>query len=103
MSGISTPAGGPAAEAFVETRSELAAPPRAPGRRRRPLLWLRVAVAVLVTLVMAFPLYWMVVTAFSNRADMYAPGLHLWPRNPTMDNFTTPCGRSRSARGSATR
>jgi len=89
MSGTSTPAGGPAAEAFVETRSRLATRPRRSGRRR-PLLWLRVVVAVLVTLVMAFPLYWMVVTAFSTRADTYAPGLHLWPQHPTLDNFTTP-------------
>src|SRR5690349_16950203 len=89
MSGTSTPAGGPAAEAFVEARTGLAARPRRSGRRR-PLLWLRVVVAVLVTLVMAFPLYWMVVTAFSTRADTYAPGLHLWPQHPTLDNFTTP-------------
>jgi ABC-type glycerol-3-phosphate transport system permease component len=89
MSGISTPAGGPAAEAFVETA------PVGPGARGRvrgrgPWFGVRVVVAVLVTLVMAFPLYWMVVTAFSTRADLYAPGLHLWPQHPTLDNFSTP-------------
>ncbi len=89
MSGVSTPAGGPAAEAFVET---VRVEPRAGGRGRRrgPWFTVRVVVAVLVTLVMAFPLYWMVVTAFSTRADVYAPGLQLWPQRPTLDNFRTP-------------
>lgn len=50
----------------------------------------RLVVAVVACLVMAFPLYWMVVTAFSTRADLYAPGLQLWPRNPTLENFRTP-------------
>ncbi len=89
MSGTSTPAGGPAAEAFVET---VRVPSGAGGlaRRRGPWFAVRVVVAVLVTLVMAFPLYWMVVTAFSARADVYAPGVHLWPQHPTLDNFRTP-------------
>ena len=51
---------------------------------------LRLTVAVVVTLVMVFPLYWMVVTAFSTRADLYAPGLQLWPRHFTTANFTKP-------------
>jgi ABC-type glycerol-3-phosphate transport system permease component len=50
----------------------------------------RLVAAVVACLVMAFPLYWMVVTAFSTRADLYAPGLQLWPRNPTLENFRTP-------------
>ena len=90
MSGTSTPAGGPAAEAFVETLPAAPRAARARGRRRGGWFAVRVVVAVLVTLVMAFPLYWMIVTAFSNRADVYAPGLHLWPQRPTLENFTTP-------------
>ncbi len=58
------------------------------GSRRAPLV--RLVLAVVACLVMAFPLYWMVVTAFSTRADAYAPGLQLWPRNPTLENFRTP-------------
>jgi multiple sugar transport system permease protein len=67
-----------------------AAPPRAARRKRGRLLWLRILVAVIITVVMAFPLYWMLLTAFSTRADMYAPGLHLWPRHFTFDNFVQP-------------
>ena len=89
MSGVSTPAGGPAAEAFVET-ARVAPVSAGGGRKRGPWFVVRVVVAVLVTAVMAFPLYWMVVTAFSTRADLYAPGLHLWPQHPTLDNFATP-------------
>jgi ABC-type glycerol-3-phosphate transport system permease component len=47
-------------------------------------------VAIVITIVMAFPLYWMLVTAFSTRADLYAPGLHLWPRHLTFGNFVQP-------------
>ncbi len=90
MSGTSTPAGGPAAQAFVETAAPLRRPTAGRSRRRGPWFAVRVVVAVLVTLVMAFPLYWMIVTAFSTRADVYAPGLHLWPQRPTLENFTTP-------------
>lgn len=59
-------------------------------RRRGRFFVVRVVLAVLITLVMFFPLYWMLVTAFGNRADIYAPGLHLWPQHPTVDNFVTP-------------
>jgi ABC-type glycerol-3-phosphate transport system permease component len=89
MSGTGTPAGGPAAETFVETAPISSGAARV-ARGRGPWFAVRVVVAVLVTAVMAFPLYWMVVTAFSTRADLYAPGLHLWPQHPTLDNFATP-------------
>ncbi len=63
----------------------------APKPRRRDVgKALRVVLAVVITLVVFFPLYWMVVTAFSTQADAYAPGLHLWPQHLTLDNFTTP-------------
>ncbi len=63
---------------------------RSPRNRRGKLLWLRLTVAVVVTVVMAFPLYWMILTAFSTRADLYAPGLQLWPQHPTIQNFVRP-------------
>lgn len=67
------------------------AAPRAHRRPRRGrFLALRVTAAVIVSLVMVFPLWWMVVTAFSPRADLYAPGLQLWPSQPTLDNFVRP-------------
>lgn len=51
---------------------------------------LRLVAAVLVALVFAFPFYWMVVASLSPAADLYAPGLLLWPRHLTFDNFTAP-------------
>ncbi|MEP6851268.1 MAG: carbohydrate ABC transporter permease [bacterium] len=61
--------------------------------RRRPrgrFFGLRLTAAIVITLVMFFPLYWMLLTAFSTRQDLYEPGLHLWPRHLTLDNFRDP-------------
>ena len=52
--------------------------------RRRPV---RIAAAVVVALVLLFPLYWMLVVAFSPRQELLSPGLRLWPRQFTLDNF----------------
>jgi multiple sugar transport system permease protein len=49
----------------------------------------RVAAAVVASLVLLFPLYWMVVVAFSPAQDRLAPGLRLWPRELTLENFGT--------------
>lgn len=82
---------------IIAAPGELAAPPRAvaPVARSRKgrLVGLRVTAAVLISLVMFFPIYWMLVTAFSTRDDLYAPGLHLWPQHFTMGNFSTPIER----------
>ena len=50
----------------------------------------RLATAIVVTLIIFFPLYWMVVTALSPQSDLYSSGLHLWPQHLTFDNFTDP-------------
>ena len=39
---------------------------------------------------MFFPLYWMLLTSFSPQSDMYASGLHWWPRHFTWDNYRQP-------------
>lgn len=61
--------------------------------RDRRRLVVRVFVAVLVCAVMMFPLYWMVVVAFSSRAELLGGDLRLWPRSLTIENvqrvFTT--------------
>ncbi len=65
-------------------------------QRRRPrgrLLWLRVTAAVVISLIMFFPLYWMLLTAFSPRSELYAPGLRWWPHHFTLDNFVQPFQR----------
>jgi multiple sugar transport system permease protein len=48
---------------------------------------LRTIVALLVTAVLVFPLYWMLVVAFSPRGEVFEPGLHLWPSTFTLENF----------------
>ncbi|GAB3678218.1 carbohydrate ABC transporter permease [Angustibacter aerolatus] len=72
--------------------SAVTAPSQTPRARRRGRgqRVARLVAAIAVTLVMFFPLYWMVVTAFSTRQSLYAPGLHLWPSQFTFDNFVTP-------------
>lgn len=35
-----------------------------------------------------FPLYWMLVVAFSPRGEVFEPGLRFWPSTLTLDNFT---------------
>lgn len=66
--------------------------PRRRARRGR-FFALRLVAAVVITLIMVFPLYWMVLTAFSPRSELYAPGLRLWPRELTFENFTIPFAR----------
>jgi ABC-type glycerol-3-phosphate transport system permease component len=61
---------------------------RAPGRRRQSRLGLgiRIVVAVVVALVMVFPLWVMLVTAFSG-SSVFSQQLELWPRKLTLANF----------------
>lgn len=56
-------------------------------RRDRSLRACRVLIAVAVCAVMVSPLYWMVVVAFSSRAELLGGALRLWPRSFTMANF----------------
>ncbi|RCK69538.1 carbohydrate ABC transporter permease [Desertihabitans brevis] len=70
----------------VDARARTARAPGRPGRRR--VGWtLRVVAAVLVAVVMVFPLWVMLVTAFSS-GSAYSQTLRLWPSEPTLDNFT---------------
>jgi ABC-type glycerol-3-phosphate transport system permease component len=58
------------------------------GRRRERGFALRVVLAVLAAAVLLFPLYWMVVVAFSPRDELFSRELALWPSTLTLDNFT---------------
>ncbi len=62
-------------------------PARRRRRRERGGRALRVTAAVVISVVLVFPLYWMVVVAFSSRADLLAGVLRLWPRALTLENF----------------
>lgn len=69
----------------------------APGLRRRTrrpttrveskgIVW-RTLVAIVVTAVVLFPLYWMIVVAFSPRGEAFEPGLRFFPSTWTLENF----------------
>ena len=49
---------------------------------------LRVVIALAVSAVIVFPLYWMVVVALSSRAELLGGSTRLWPRAFTLDNFS---------------
>ena len=70
------------------TPTRPATPDRAVRRRRRDR-WMPVRLlgAVLVSLVLLFPLYWMVVVAFSSRSELFSGETRLWPRAVTLENF----------------
>jgi multiple sugar transport system permease protein len=57
-------------------------------RRQRVSTVVRLVVAVVVCVVMAFPFYWMVVVALSPKDDLFSTVFKLWPSSLTLDNFT---------------
>ena len=76
--------------ATLDVRSAAAAPPiLTPARRRRR--WLGTGVAntagVIFALVMMFPAYWMINTAFKPPNEVLTFTPHFWPQHPTLDNF----------------
>lgn len=50
--------------------------------------WLRFAVVAVICVFMLFPLYCMVVVAFTSKSELFDGGSHLWPHRFTMANFT---------------
>ncbi|PPF25241.1 MULTISPECIES: carbohydrate ABC transporter permease [unclassified Rathayibacter] len=56
-------------------------------RTSRTSRLLRLALALAVSVVIVFPLYWMVVVAFSSRSELLGGTLRLWPRELTLVNF----------------
>ena len=62
-----------------------------PRKRRRRVL--PNVVGVLVIVVMAFPVYWMVITAFKPGRDILTETPQFLPRHPTLDNFTDAVSR----------
>lgn len=75
---------------MATTTATAGRPPVQRPSRWTPWFVARLVLALLITLVVFFPLYWMLVTAFSTRQDTYAPGLHLWPQHFTLENFRLP-------------
>ncbi len=65
-------------------------PPRRRRSRREGSPWglaARIAIAVVVSLVVIFPLYWMIVVAFSPRGELFTYDLRFWPSTFTLENF----------------
>ena len=64
-------------------------PAPAQRRQRGGAGWLsgRAVALVLGALVMLFPLYWMLVTAFSGGGALTSGPLRFWPEEPTLDGF----------------
>ena len=51
---------------------------------------LRIVVAVVASAIVFFPLYWMLVIAFSPRGEVFAPGPpRFWPSTLSLENFAT--------------
>jgi len=76
--------------ATLDVRSDPAAAPiLTPGRRRKRRLGTGVAntAGVIFALVMMFPAYWMINTAFKPPNEVLTFTPHFWPNHPTFDNF----------------
>ncbi len=61
-------------------------------RRLRRLPWISSSIAIVFCIVWAFPVYWMVNTAFKPRSEMLSSTPHFFPEAPTFDNFVTAIG-----------
>jgi multiple sugar transport system permease protein len=68
----------------------IARPPQ--GGRERRFLAVRLVAAIVISIIVLFPLYWMVIVAFSTRADLLGGALHFWPTTFTLENFTRVMG-----------
>jgi N,N'-diacetylchitobiose transport system permease protein len=64
---------------------DVPAPRRA--RRRRTGTWAWNAVAVLLAVLLGFPVFWMLITAFKASADINRIVPQFWPRHPTLRHF----------------
>jgi len=47
----------------------------------------RIGGAIAISTIVLFPLYWMLVVAFSSRSELLGGTLRLWPRELTLENF----------------
>jgi N,N'-diacetylchitobiose transport system permease protein len=68
-------------------------PLRRRSRRTRARRWGVDALGVLVFLVMIFPVYWMVATAFKPGSDIFANTPVWFPTHPTLSNFSAAIDR----------
>jgi multiple sugar transport system permease protein len=50
--------------------------------------WVRFTICAVVCVFMLFPVYCMLVVAFTPKSELFNGGTHLWPSRFTLDNFT---------------
>lgn len=79
----------PAISPLPITRRQRSTKIGAPRSRRgsRKGLVARIIGAILISVVVLFPLYWMLVVALSSRSELLGGTLRLWPRELTVQNF----------------
>ncbi|WP_235491133.1 carbohydrate ABC transporter permease [Frigoribacterium sp. Leaf164] len=80
-------AGAPRSTALGADRAAGARAPRRRPPRRGGFVVVRTVVAVVASVVVAFPLLWMLVVAFSPRGEVFGRGLRLLPSALTLENF----------------
>src|SRR5437762_2604832 len=60
---------------------------RTPPRGRRGVTWAWNVLAVLLSAMFGFPIYWMLITAFKTSADINQLVPQFWPAHPTLRAF----------------
>ncbi len=63
---------------------------RSPHRRIKTGLVVRYALAVIITVIMVFPLFWMLSTSLKTEQQVMSSRLVFWPTTPQWDNFSYP-------------
>ncbi len=63
---------------------------RSPHRRIKAGLVIRYVLAVIITVVMVFPLFWMLSTSLKTEQQVMSSRLVFWPTTPQWDNFSYP-------------
>jgi len=72
---------------FGERRAKRLLRRRRRGQADRKGIVARTIIAVVVCAIVIFPLYWMLVMAFSPRGEVFSEELRFWPSEITFDNF----------------
>ncbi|HEY2985129.1 MAG TPA: carbohydrate ABC transporter permease [Jatrophihabitantaceae bacterium] len=70
------------------TTAALKAPIRRHGARRRYATWAWNALAMVLAVVIGFPIYWMLITAFKRSSDITTLTPQFWPAHPSLRGFS---------------
>lgn len=63
-------------------------------KRKALLLGVRYLVFILISIVMFFPIYWMIACSFMTRSEVVLIPPHIYPHAPTFKNFVSMIGQS---------